>query len=405
MNHDLFSMPALLRFDNPISVNILRLALRCIMMKHGSLRSRFYTNNNVTLQEILPLGEDQPRIEKIEMNQNDTSMWNEPTFIELSERLEKSHSLADGILLNAGIIDIAKPSGKTEHFCLVVIHHIAIDIVSWQQVLEDLADAFNRLSNNPTNPPALKRCVLPFEKFCTTFHNQSIEIAESEMLYWKEIGVKCQKTGQLKPNNKSNSFLTAKWIEFMVESKDIRSLAISSGCSEQNILLTAIGRSMCKLHGNNRSSLCMESHGRNLKDVDSTDTVGWCTSKYPIVLDTPLKEQIHTQMRNIVDYMNNIPNRGIGFDMLKSRGLISLSYPNIMFVYQGSLDASTKQIFDGGKYKFEHIPWLEVMKTHLIDGRFHRQLDEVMEFDLEIISWMHGGYLTVGFLFDSSALR
>lgn len=404
MNHDLFSMPALLRFDNPISINILRLALRCIMMKHGSLRSRFYTNNNVTLQEILPLGEDQPRIEKIEMNQNNTSMWNEPTFIELSERLEKSHSLADGILLNAGIIDIAKPSGKTEHFCLVVIHHIAIDIVSWQQVLEDLADAFNRLSNNPTNPPALKRCVLPFEKFCTTFHNQSIEIAESEVLYWKEIGVKCQKTGQLKPNNKSNNFLTAKWIEFMVESKDVRSLAISSGCSEQNILLTAIGRSMCKLHGNNRSSLCMESHGRNLKDVDSTDTVGWCTSKYPIVLDTPLKEQIHTQMRNISDYMNNIPNRGIGFDMLKSRGHISLSFPNIMFVYQGSLDASTKQIFDGGKYKFEHIPWLEVMKTHLLDGRFHRQLDEVMEFDLEIISWMHGGYLTVGFLFDSSAL-
>eukprot|EP00463_Aulacantha_scolymantha_P005298 TRINITY_DN662_c0_g1_i2.p2 TRINITY_DN662_c0_g1~~TRINITY_DN662_c0_g1_i2.p2 ORF type:complete len:161 (-),score=44.06 TRINITY_DN662_c0_g1_i2:2-484(-) len=81
-----------------------------------------------------------------------------------------------------------------------------------------------------------------------------------------------------------------------------------------------------------------------------------------------------------------------------------MAYPKVMFVFQGSLDASTKETFDGGKFKFDHIPWIEIMLNELKEGRFHRHPDEILEFDLEIIAWIHGGELKFGCLFDKATI-
>ena len=42
--------------------------------------------------------------------------------------------------------------------------------------------------------------------------------------------------------------------------------------------------------------------------------------------------------------------------------------PKIMFVYQGSMDASTKETFEAGRFSFNHISWIEVMLNELKEG-------------------------------------
>lgn len=404
VNHDYFSMPALLQFSEEIDVEILRKGLISIMTKHVSLRSRYFYNTIGAFQEVLPMSYDQPNIEDIVIIRNQSHISLEPAFIELSKKLEKSHSLANGILLNAGVLKSIDGEDR-EYYCLLVVHHIAIDIVSWQQLLEDLSEAFKRLSINPDEIPILENCVLPIEKFCSALEHESNNISKSELSYWEDTSNKCRQAGVLKVNQLASSFKAAQWIDCSIDSESIRLISKTISCPEQSILLTAVGRGLCQMHGQNVSSICLESHGRHLNDIDSTDTVGWCTNKYPFALETSLDEDIILQTRDVTKKMKTVPNNGLGFSLLRSAKKTMAHYPKIMFVYQGSLDTPSKQMFHGGKYQFKHTPWLEVMKNHLYEGRFHRDVNEILEFDLEIISWIYGSNLTCGLLFDSTTLE
>ena len=87
----------------------------------------------------------------------------------------------------------------------------------------------------------------------------------------------------------------------------------------QDILLTALGLSVGDWTKQDSVIVNMEGHGReDLKgQVNVSRTVGWFTAQFPIVLD--LKGSIDTgsHIKRIKEHVRRIPNKGIGFDLLR----------------------------------------------------------------------------------------
>ncbi|MBE5097614.1 condensation domain-containing protein, partial [Bacillus thuringiensis] len=112
-----------------------------------------------------------------------------------------------------------------------------------------------------------------------------------------------------------------------------------------DLLLTALGRTIHKWTGMERITVNLEGHGREsiLSDFDITRTVGWFTSQYPVVLPIEAGSDISYQIKNIKEGLREIPNKGIGYGLLKylsenqEKQALTLK-PEISFNYLGQFD-------------------------------------------------------------------
>ncbi len=91
----------------------------------------------------------------------------------------------------------------------------------------------------------------------------------------------------------------------------------------------------------------MEGHGREnlFEELDSSRTVGWYTSIFPVCLQLPEAENVWrpgTALKSIKEQLRKIPRRGIGFGisryLSKDSGLSTLAEPQMLFNYLGQFD-------------------------------------------------------------------
>lgn len=390
---DQCAFSALLHFNVRPGYDVLKKALKSITNKHMSLHSKFVVQNGIALQIVVDITDEHAWLTEIDIHKNNDEL---PDFFTLCESLEQSHSLCEGILMNAAIINYCTESSESDTmYVLVVVHHIAIDIVSWHQILIDLAMSLKLLSNEETCVPELPECVIPFSAFCRALRNEPFE---SEIPYWKDIETLSRDSGPSSEIQNQGTYESAEWCSVTLDASNVHLVTSALQCSEEVLVLTVFGRS---LNRREKTVITLESHGRQLPSVDSTDTVGWCTSKFPFVLDTPITGDPVDQIKLTHENKSKIPNQGLGFSVLKSAGKLSMGYPKTSFVFQGHLDTATNQYFDGGKFQFEQIPWLDVLYDEFTKNSFHRQQSDTLQFDLEVTSWIYKGELRLGCLFNN----
>ena len=79
--------------------------------------------------------------------------------------------------------------------------------------------------------------------------------------------------------------------------------------------------------------------------VDISRTVGWFTAMYPVILELPDSEDIGYQIKYIKESLRRIPNKGIGYGILKyitapahKKEIKYTLSPQISFNYLGQFD-------------------------------------------------------------------
>jgi non-ribosomal peptide synthase protein (TIGR01720 family) len=108
--------------------------------------------------------------------------------------------------------------------------------------------------------------------------------------------------------------------------------------------------------GITRILINLEGHGREeiIEGVDISRTVGWFTSQYPVLLKIENSEDISYMIRYVKESLRRIPNKGIGYGILryltpgdKREGLEFFSHPEISFNYLGEFSGGStgKSIF------------------------------------------------------------
>ncbi|TDD61280.1 amino acid adenylation domain-containing protein [Kribbella antibiotica] len=239
---------------------------------------------------------------------------------------------ADGVVIEAVWFD-AGPDEPGR--LLVVVHHLAVDGVSWRILLPDLASAWRQITEDAV--PTLAPVGTSFRSWANLLstHDRSAELP-----LWTDIlrdpstplGARALDPARDRADRMRSHTLE---LPAAMTAALLTDVPAAFRAGTDDVLLSGLTLALARLTGDNRVLIDLEGHGReDLGGADLSRTVGWFTTLYPVRLAAGGVKHIKEQLRQI-------PDHGIGFG-LNDQALSGLPRPEVAFNYlgrTGSLDA------------------------------------------------------------------
>ncbi len=260
------------------------------------------------------------------------------------EAAQRSLDLSQGPLLRALLVELADGSQRL----LLVIHHLVVDGVSWRVLLEDLQTAYRQLASGVSVqlPPRSSSFQQWAERLAA--HAHSAEMS-AELKYWQ---TSLQgPSGDLPARDPQASLSGRHARTHRVELDAATTAALLQQAPAvfrtqvNDLLLTALTRSLCAWTGETSALVQLEGHGREalFDDLDLSRTVGWFTSLFALRLHDG-GEPIAT-LKSVKEQLRGVPQRGVGYGLLRYLGgegqsLAALPQARVTFNYLGQFDHS-----------------------------------------------------------------
>ncbi|MCE1117368.1 non-ribosomal peptide synthetase, partial [Pseudomonas sp. NMI795_08] len=240
---------------------------------------------------------------------------------------------------------------------LLVIHHLAVDGVSWRILFEDLQQAYEQLSRGL--PLALPGKTSSQRDWAEQLQRHAGEGAMAQLAYWQaqaadvsaELPWDRAEGGQA---NRDGSTVYSR-LDKATTRRLLQEAPAAYRTQVNDLLLTALAQVICRWTGQPHTLVQLEGHGREdlFDSIDLTRSVGWFTSVFPLRL-TPAAG-LGDSLKAIKEQLRAIPDKGLGFGVLSRLApapvraqLAGLPVPSITFNYLGQFDAS----FEAGEAAF-----------------------------------------------------
>ncbi|MGB7605431.1 MAG: amino acid adenylation domain-containing protein [Lutisporaceae bacterium] len=322
-----------------------------ILEHHDALRTVFEIYGQEVKQVIKPINEHMYDFEVYD-------------FRSISDYLEninsKSSEVQASIDLEKGpLVKVVMFKTTEGDYLLIAIHHLIVDGISWRIILEDFAIGYNQCMNNQNIEFQLKSDSYKLWAKALQKYSSSDEIRK-EIEYWTAVEnsnitqlsdtisdyIVSKEALRATNKLKDSDVLT---IEFTVEQTEKLLMEVNNAYSTEinDILLSALGYSLREWTGNSSILIGLEGHGReeNVGNININRTIGWFTSIFPVILDMTKHDSLAYQIKSIKESLRQIPNKGIGYGILKyltpieSRQELSFSQtPEISFNYLGQFE-------------------------------------------------------------------
>ncbi len=297
-------------------------ALRRLIEHHDALRLRFRREEPNWCQELpAPAPDEKPTVACFDLS--DQPAERHPMLMEeRAGELNASLDLTEGPLLRLALFHLG--AGCTGRL-LLVIHHLAVDGVSWRVFLEDLQTAYGQLSRGEeVRLPAKTTSVKAWSE-------RLVEMARSkaitdELPYWS-MAV------PLRPSRLPVDFPEGENLEAAEENvtlhlteEETRSLLQEAQQAYHtrinDLLLTALAQTLVDWTGEPIQLIDLEGHGREELDeeLDLSRTVGWFTSLYPVALDSGIGTGAGEALKRVKEQLRRVPRSGIGYGLLRYLG-------------------------------------------------------------------------------------
>jgi amino acid adenylation domain-containing protein/non-ribosomal peptide synthase protein (TIGR01720 family) len=342
-----YNQSLLLRVNQPLAAGALDAALRAVAVHHDALRLRLRdTAEGWQLDNAGPDGLPPSMLKVVDLAGLPAEEMT-AALQRLAERHQAGLELTAGCLLRALYVRMGEMGGRL----LLVIHHLAVDSISWRIILEDLAVAYRQAaSRREFRLPAKSASFRAWAELLAE-RARSPEL-DSQLPYWAETltaGAGPMPGGQATDDGSAGTYADAATIETALSPQETRDLVHAGGpagvATPQEVLLAALGRAIAGWSGARQVTVDVESHGRDAQaGIDVSRTVGWFTSIYPLLLDadgSPAATLARVRRR-----LRRVPDRGLGYGLLRySRAgaatsmLASLPAPAICFNYLGQVDS------------------------------------------------------------------
>ncbi|WP_425558915.1 amino acid adenylation domain-containing protein [Kutzneria kofuensis] len=224
---------------------------------------------------------------------------------------------------------------------LVVVHHLAVDGVSWRILLPDLHEA---IAGKPLAPATLS-----VRAWSQRLHEQAQSRA-GELPLWQDVLQAKEFLPELDPRRDVVSTLREVSMTLPPEATEplLTTVPAAVHGSVDDVLLAGLALAVQRWRGTTEPVLVdMESHGRP-DDVDTSRTVGWFTSLAPIKLDPGDDES--QAIKRVKEQRRALPDNGIGYGLLRylnpdtADRLAALPSPRLGFNYLGRFAATTDDI-------------------------------------------------------------
>ena len=333
----------LLKPGQTMASGVLDRALQALLAHHDALRLSFVQQDGGWSASFREIGEPAQA----------ACLWHaqlqqQSELQALCEEAQRSLDLQQGPLLRAVLADL--PDGTQR--LLLVIHHLAVDGVSWRILLEDLQAAYRQAELGQTiSLPTKTSSVKAWAEALQGYANS--EVLRNELPYWQALSANVDAT---LPCDNADGSLQARHAAVARTRLDQRYtrqlLQHAPGAYRtqvNDLLLTALARVIARWTKQDDVLVQLEGHGREelCDTVDLSRTVGWFTSVFPVRLSTT--DAMGTSIKTIKEQLRAVPNKGLGFGALRYMGdqqtrqvLAQMALPRITFNYLGQFDA----IFD-----------------------------------------------------------
>jgi amino acid adenylation domain-containing protein/non-ribosomal peptide synthase protein (TIGR01720 family) len=341
-----YNQSVLLEARGELNERILEAVVRQLTEHHDALRLRFRQSEGEWKQFNAPV-EEESIFASVDLS--GVAREKQQAFIEaVANETQASLNLSQGPLLKAVFF---RPAGGQSARLLLVIHHLAVDGISWRILLEDLQTGYEQLSLGaaraswPPKSTSYLRWAERLRKYAQT------EELQGELGYWESAARQQAGTLPIDFEGGLNNVASAREIEVSLDAEHTRALLQKTTgayrASINEVLLAALTGPLTELSGGRGVLVDVEGYGREeiAEDIDVTRTVGWFTTIYPVLLEAGQARTATERLKLVKEQLRAVPNRGLNYGVLRYLGdvetaerLRTLPNAQILFNYLGQFD-------------------------------------------------------------------
>jgi non-ribosomal peptide synthase protein (TIGR01720 family) len=347
---DHWNQALLLQPKQPLGLALLRSAVHHILAHHDALRLRFNGRGALPQQLNAAVDREVPCV-MIDLSCLLAEAQSQ-TMATLAAELHASLNLAQGPLLRVALIELGPTQGSR---LLIIVHHLAIDGVSWRVLLEDLQTSYQQLHAGraielPPKTTSFKHWAERLAKYAAS---ATLQAARD---YWlAPLPAEVASLPVDYPGGK-NSVASALSVAVRLSAEETRVLLqeIPTAYTTEinDALLMALVRAFANWTAMPALLVDLEGHGREalFEDIDLSRTVGWFTSIFPVRLIAE-QGQPSRALKAIKEQLRRVPQRGIGYGLLRylsddpavTTALRARPQAGVSFNYLGQLDSALHQ--------------------------------------------------------------
>lgn len=300
----------------------------------------------------------------------------------LANQLMDSLDIAAGRIIAAGAIQTRHSGTRV----VAVAHHGLTDMVSWGILADDLATGLSQ------GPQAIAAASTSWSWWAQSLAQQRQAMAGT-LNYWLRVASQANGAKQLPvdhaqaANQEGDEQEALLRIEAETASRYFAGMASVFGLRAHEAVLAGLGLCLVDWAGG-PLAVELEGHGRQPLDqaVDLSRTVGWFTTRYPVVLPAALERDDSAWLVSAKEALRQIPDDGMGYGLMRYEGEPGLRIePAVSFNFVGEL----KQ-FGAGQLALLRLGAGQERSRQA--GRRH-----LLAFD----SWLEGGSLLISCRFGA----
>ncbi|AGZ43003.1 non-ribosomal peptide synthetase [Actinoplanes friuliensis] len=298
-----YSQSMLLHAPDGLTATGLADVLRAVTDRHDLLRARITADGVEIPEPGTPL--DVVR----------EATYDEATLPTVAAAARDRLDPAAGVLLQAVLLHPGH--------VLLVVHHLAVDGVSWRILLPDLAAAWaDREAGRPiVLPPAgtsFRRWARELERLAAA------PGTTAQLPYWTEVldgPPATLGTRELDPARDTVATCAEQALVLPPEETGplLTTVPASFHASVNDVLLTGLALALRDWSGGTGALVMLEGHGREehlVAGADLSRTVGWFTSEYPVRLEVST-ENPGDALKAVKERLRAVPDNGVGYGLLR----------------------------------------------------------------------------------------
>ena len=351
-----FNQAMMLQVPAEIKPELLVQSIGQLIIHHDALRMRFIKVDSQWQQINSNINSDHDQLVPFEViDFSDIPSTEQSAAIEFkANKLQGTLNLATGPMLRVVLFNLGQEKSSR---LLLIIQHLVVDGVSWRILLDDLVTAYCQLEQGKSIKLPAK--TTSFQDWAIRQQNYGNSPAiTQELNYWlSQVPAHIQplpldfpvvKAAQKALNTEGSSeeiFVALTTEETRILLQDVPA---AYNTQINDILLTALVQTFYQWTGADSLLIDLEGHGREelFNDVVLSRTVGWFTTIYPVFLQLGKTSDLGENLKTIKEQLRKIPNRGIGYGILRYlcqnidiyQQLEKLPQAEISFNYLGQFD-------------------------------------------------------------------
>jgi amino acid adenylation domain-containing protein/non-ribosomal peptide synthase protein (TIGR01720 family) len=342
-----FNHAVLLRLTQPIDRARLADALAHVIDRHDALRLRFARTADGGWRQWYAESNTAPMVSAFDLSAQPAA--EQAAAIERhGAALQASFDLSSGPTVAMATFELGAGGSRV----LFVVHHLAIDAVSWGVLLGDLQTAYQQLTRHEA--VNLGETTAAFGAWARLLRAHAERIAP-ETSFWAALADAPLPSWPLDEPGGENVAASERTIAASLSADDthalLQEIPRKYGMRIHEILLVALAGTFAEWTKHPAVLVDVEGHGRETledEDVDLTRTVGWFTTIHPVLLDLTRTTTIDERLKRVKEQLRRVPNHGLGYGVLRHlaadpgvrRRLADVPAPDVSFNYLGQVDGT-----------------------------------------------------------------